>query len=177
MTPSLRLAGFEDPLPAALLDREEIVGRAIPVLRIVRHANVDHLALVNGDPLAGPLVQYVVGLVPSRFAGYEILSSGNLVESEVALVICIGDADVPFQARIGVRQCYPIAQFPVDHLLGVSRHWQQRDWRALSRMIYPLVRADQLTGHGSRPWPGIGSEIGFVERHLTRDAGETGEDI
>ena len=41
--------------PATLFDRKDIVDRAISVLRIVRHANVDHLTFVNGYPLTGPL--------------------------------------------------------------------------------------------------------------------------
>ena len=45
----------------------DIVDGAIFVLRIVRHAKVDHLTLVNGYPLAGPLGQIVAasGSIPT----------------------------------------------------------------------------------------------------------------
>jgi hypothetical protein len=98
------------------------------------------------------------------------------MESEVALVVRFGDADILFQTWVGWRQCEPIAQFPVDHLLGVGSDWQECDWGALSWIIFPLVRADQLTGYRCCPWPGIGSELSFVEGHLTWRAVEGGVD-
>ncbi len=127
--------------PATLLDGKDIVDRAIPVLRIVRHAKVERLTLVKGYPFAGQLAQIVASswAVPGSFAGDEILSGGNVTESEVALVVRFGDADILFKAWIGWRQCEPIAQFPVDHLLGVGGHWQECDWGALSWMIFPFV--------------------------------------